>query len=149
MNYRYITNTVMYLCWVSTLFGMICYLSSKCNKTSITWFRSECNILHALRMFRVLRYPYLSQCNEAWHWEAFYRKGKMRHLWELISLSHLLRRKQIKRHCWGEGVGNQQKILPLLICPFPPACNAEDASRHTNLMQNLIIITILMCCEIK
>ena len=44
----------MCLCWVSTLFGMICHLFSTCNKNSTTWFRSLYKSLPVLHRFHNL-----------------------------------------------------------------------------------------------
>ena len=55
---RYIERTLLHklliyyesmcVCWVATLYSMICCLFSKCNKNSTTWLRSLYNVLLAL-----------------------------------------------------------------------------------------------------
>ena len=81
-NYEYIC-----LCWVSTLFGMICCLTSNCSKSSTTWLRCIYITFYLCAVVcHFLMCQYSSQCNEWYnetHWSgiSFLSHETLRNVW--------------------------------------------------------------------
>ena len=76
--YKYIC-----LCWVFKLFGMICCVPNVL-KTLLHGFNSDI-LYNVYPLYNIT--TFLSQCNEAEHWDLPFIGAKWRHLWIVFSLN--------------------------------------------------------------
>ena len=86
-----IYNEYMRLCWVSTLFWMICCLFSNCSKSSTIWLRSlyiTFSLLCECSTFSHVPVLLAMQWSVAWR-SAFYRGRE--HLWIVFSFKAIFK----------------------------------------------------------